>query len=121
MSKTVQYTVNDNGVLKEKTVTYHDTWRLRNDELLHHYHYLRMAREAGICPTELHCDIKPTDLNCHTVAYRIGGRDITGLMQYAVGSACPENVKGSGQYYPEMAFKRAYDSWVEICLRIKES
>jgi hypothetical protein len=119
MSKTLRFNVKDeNGVVTEQTYTVENTWMLRNQELIRHEHYIHMAGMAGIDPSIVECDISPIEANGMMVCYRVGGCDIKGKMHFAVGSAAPGNVKMQGQYFPEMAYKRAYDSWVTAALNL---
>src|SRR4030042_16699 len=121
MAKTLRFKAKDEqGNISEQTYTVENTWILRNEELIRHEHYVHMASMAKIAPTDISCDVPPSQENGMMACYRIGGPDINGLMHYAVGSASPGNVKMQGQYFPEMAFKRAYDSCVTSALGIME-
>lgn len=121
MPKVVSFFVNENGLLKERTYVALNSWSVHGVELLRHEHFAEMARIAGVQLENIRCDYcNPTSDNGLNVCYSVWGYDICGLMKYSVGSATDGNVKGQGAYNAEMAFKRAFDSWVALAVRMRD-
>lgn len=113
MALIVCYKSLEKGTITNKQFGALDTWHLRNKELLRHEHYQLIARNANLSLDNVSIDIKPSKDNNFLVSYKVSGKDVYGQIVFGIGSACAANVFGEGKYYPEMAFKRAFDSYVE--------